>query len=481
MSGDKEPIVEDSYSLGIESAKKITTTTKTHPILESTTPRWFLKFLPWVDVEAGSFRINKVKNDFTNPSLEKYKLFITDEVKIDDLYSTDLLSNLDRQDAQYLLSQMQPREFSTGEIVDKENTDAFFFILKGKVEISYKNEYGNDVRLALLGQGDYFGELGLQDDHLKESIPTKETRALCRTKTIGISKSHFSKFLSKNSNIKSKIKHVIEKRKKTLQAINPQGERIPSFMSFHGGHPEIPAGYFEFESNPRELEMDLIQTILRIHTRISDIYNIPHQQLHEQFRLTVSAMRERQEWNMINDPKTGLISNTDPSMRLYTRKGRPTPDDMDDLIASMWKKPAIFLAHPLAIAAFGRECTRRGVPPPTVNIFGSPFMTWRGIPLVPTDKLEITKDPHSKYQLGTTKILLLRLGMDQQGVIGLKQSNLPRNPYFNKPGLMIQFNGVDSKGCANYLTTLYYSIASLTRDAVAVLDGVHVGNYYDYD
>ena len=37
-----------------------------------------------------------------------------------------------------------------------------------------------------------------------------------------------------------------------------------------------------------------------------------------------------------------------------------------------------FLAHPRAIAAFGRECTFRGVPPPTVNLFGSPFLTWRG-------------------------------------------------------------------------------------------------------
>ena len=26
-------------------------------------------------------------------------------------------------------------------------------------------------------------------------------------------------------------------------------------------------------------------------------------------------------------------------------------------------------------------------PPPTVNLFGSPFVTWRGVPLVPTDKL----------------------------------------------------------------------------------------------
>ena len=37
------------------------------------------------------------------------------------------------------------------------------------------------------------------------------------------------------------------------------------------------------------------------------------------------------------------------------------------------------------------ECTRRGVPPPTVTLFGSPFITWRGLPLIPSDKLYSTK------------------------------------------------------------------------------------------
>jgi len=49
----------------------------------------------------------------------------------------------------------------------------------------------------------------------------------------------------------------------------------------------------------------------------------------------------------------------------------------------VWKEPAFFLAHPKAIAAFGRECTRRGVAPPTASLFGSQFLTWRGLPLVP--------------------------------------------------------------------------------------------------
>ena len=69
--------------------------------------------------------------------------------------------------------------------------------------------------------------------------------------------------------------------------------------------------------------------------------------------------------------------------------GPPTPDDLDELLTKVWKEPAFFLAHPLAIAAFGRECTSRGVPPPTVSLFGSQFITWRGVPLIPSDKVGV--------------------------------------------------------------------------------------------
>ena len=124
---------------------------------------------------------------------------------------------------------------------------------------------------------------------------------------------------------------------------------------------------------------------------------------------------------IINNANFGLTNSVAPSMRVQTRKGVPTPDDMDELLAKVWKKPAFFLAHPKAIAAFGRECTRRGVPPVTVNFFGSPFITWRGVPIVPCDKLLVSGRTRNQTLCGTSKILLLRVGEKEQGVIGLHQ------------------------------------------------------------
>jgi hypothetical protein len=44
----------------------------------------------------------------------------------------------------------------------------------------------------------------------------------------------------------------------------------------------------------------------------------------------------------------------------------------------------------------------------------------------------------------------------------------------------VRFRGVDNKGLASYLLSLYCSAAILSDDAIAVLEDVEVGNYYDY-
>lgn len=154
---------------------------------------------------------------------------------------------------------------------------------------------------------------------------------------------------------------------------------------------------------------------------------------------------------------------------MKSRTGSPTPDDFDELLTKVWKEPAFFLAHPQAIAAFGRECTRRGVPPPTVALFGSQFITWRGVPIIPCDKLKVIG--------GKTNILLLRTGESRQGVVGLYQPNLPGQ---QSMGLSVRFMGINHKAIASYLVSLYCSLAVLTDDAIAVLENVDVGNYYDY-
>lgn len=232
---------------------------------------------------------------------------------------------------------------------------------------------------------------------------------------------------------------------------------------------ELPHTFIDYVENPREYNLNAVNTVLDVHTRVSDLYSKPYNQISEQLRLTIESIKERQESELINNVEYGLLHSIAPSQRISTRNGAPTPDDLDELIAKVWKEPGFFLLHPKAIAAFGRECTRKGVPPPTVSLFGSQFITWRGIPLFPSDKLPIEN--------GKTKILLLRTGESRQGVVGLYQPGLPGE---QSPGLSVRFMGINDKAIASYLVSLYCSLAVLVDDAIAVLEDVEIGNYHEY-
>ena len=236
---------------------------------------------------------------------------------------------------------------------------------------------------------------------------------------------------------------------------------------------ELPTSYVDYVEKPREYVLSSIKSVVGVHSRISDLYHSPYDQVKEQLRLTIENLKEKQEFELINNQDYGLLKNASPAYRIPTRKGPPTPDDLDELLSKVWKEPAFFLAHPRAIAAFGRECTRRGVPPPTVTLFGNPFLTWRGVPLVPSDKVPITGTKgHAK-----SSILLLRTGEAKQGVVGLFQSGLPGE---QAPGLSVRFMGIDATTIASYLVSLYCSAAVLTEDALGVLENVDLDTYHEY-
>lgn len=232
----------------------------------------------------------------------------------------------------------------------------------------------------------------------------------------------------------------------------------------------LPQTFVDYIENPREYNLSAVNTVLDVHTRVSDLYSKPYNQISEQLRLIIETIKERQESELINNKEYGLLHSVIASQRIKTRTGAPTPDDLDDLITKVWKEPAFFLTHPGAIAAFGRECTRRGVPPPTVSLFGSQFLTWRGIPLIPSDKVAVEN--------GKSKIILLRTGESRQGVVGLYQPGLPGE---QSPGLSVRFMGINHQAIASYLVSLYCSLAVLVDDAIAVLDDVEIGKYHQYN
>jgi hypothetical protein len=239
-------------------------------------------------------------------------------------------------------------------------------------------------------------------------------------------------------------------------------------------NPDLPETFVDYDASPREYFLKAVTTVLDVQTRVSDLYGQPFDQVQEQLRLLIEKVKERQEGELINNAEYGLLASASPTQRVKTRGGPPTPDDLDELLTKVWKEPGFFLAHPRTIAAFGRECTRRGVPPPTVTLFGAPFITWRGVPLVPSDKVRIEAAADGVER---SSVLLIRTGEKKQGVVGLFQPGVPGEV---APSLSVRFMGIDRKAIASYLISLYCSLAVLTEDALAVLEDVEIGRYPEY-
>ena len=254
------------------------------------------------------------------------------------------------------------------------------------------------------------------------------------------------------------------------------GENLLDVLCSQANQDEIPAGFLDYEPQPREYVLHSISAIINIDSRVADLYSSPYDQAGEQLRLATESLRERQESLLINSTSYGLLPGCVPEQRIKPRQGTPTPDDLDELLSRVWKEPTFFLAHPAAIAAFGRECTRRGVPPPIVEREGGTFISWRGVPLVPTDKLLVDGKRRYLGGGGRTNILLVRTGEQKQGVIGLYQTGLTEEC---SRGLSARFMGVDEHGVCAYLLSLYCSTAVLADDALGVLEDVEVGVYHD--
>ena len=458
-------------------ARNLANTTKTSPKMMSITPRWLLSLLPWVQVEGGTYRVNRTKVELTKA--QRIEIDIADTTVSfapEALRSVPLFSGLSTAITNRMASRFKTEQVSLGNnlVIEGEGGNTFFIIAQGQVEVLSKGVHGSDLRLALLTDGEFFGEADLVAD--RPSDVTVRTLTPCILLTL--SRKELDAALKENPNQSSEFARAVAEHHELRSTVNPYGERNIDLVSGFAENVEIPETFVDYSATPREYSLSAIQTVVRVHTRVSDLYNGPFDQLEEQMRLTIEGIKERQEWELVNNKKFGLIHSVDPAMRISTRYGAPTPDDLDELLALVWKKPAFFLAHPKAIAAFERECTWRGVPPVTMNLFGTPVITWRGIPLVPCDKLEMKSRYQSNQWFGTTSILLLRIGEADQGVVGLHQSGIAGEIM---PSLSARLMGLDSLGVASYLLTLYHSCAVLTDDALGVLENVEVGYYHDYE
>ncbi|MEU7166866.1 family 2B encapsulin nanocompartment shell protein [Streptomyces morookaense] len=448
-------------SLGIDAARNLATTTKTVPQMQGLSSRWLLRMLPWVEVKGGTYRVNRrLVYEVGDGRVTFVQEGASVKVVPAELGELPLLRGFEDTDVlQALASRCEQREYESGQVIAEHGgpVDRVHLIARGKVEKLAAGRYGEAGRRGVLADGGFFGGQAVADEPGTWAFTA---RAMTACTVLTLTRAAYEEIAGRNEGLRD---HVRRRQAEQARPQNRKGEAAIDLASGHRGEPVLPGTFVDYELRPREYELSVAQTVLRVHSRVADLYNDPMDQVEQQLRLTIEALRERQESELVDNPEFGLLHNADYSQRISTHSGPPTPDDMDELL-SMRRGTKAFFAHPKAIAAFGRECNKRGLAFDTAEVGGHSVPAWRGVPLLPCGKLPVSEQ-------GTTSILAMRLGEAEQGVVGLRQTGIP-DEY--EPGLNVRFMGINEQAIISYLVSTYYSAAVLVPDALGVLENVEV-------
>ncbi|MCX4544840.1 family 2B encapsulin nanocompartment shell protein [Streptomyces sp. NBC_01565] len=449
-------------ALSTAAARNLATTTKSTPQMQGISSRWLLRMLPWVDVNAGTYRVNRRLSHAVGRGRVSFVQSGADDVRIlaPTLAELPTLKGFPEEPVLAdLAARFVKRDLRRGDTLVEAGApvEEVFVIAHGRFEKRAPGKYGAVDLIGVAADGDQLG-----DDALGRPAPTWDYSVVATTAaTVMVLRwRSFQEVLDRSASLRAHLERYVENGRRP---VNRRGEADIELSSGHEGEHVLPATFVDYDLSPREYELSLAQTILQIHTRVTDLYNDPMNQFEQQLRLTVEAMRERQESELLNNREFGLLHNAAYEQRISTWSGPPTPDDMDDLL-SMRRGTRFFLAHPKAIAAFFRECNKRGLSLDTTQVEGRTVPAWRGVPVLPCGKIPITGGH-------TSCVLALRTGEDNEGVIGLTQTGIPEE---YEPGLNVRFMGIDQKSIMSYLVSAYYSTAILVPDAIGILENVDI-------
>ena len=468
----EEPVPEPDgqaqlTSLSTQAARRLTTTTKSEPQMQAISSRWLLRSLPWVDVKGGTYRVNRRLQLRIGRGRVQFEQNGADDIRVipETLTELPVLRGYPETDVlKEVATRFRVREVRAGQVLFEAGqpvTEAYL-VVHGRFTRYAAGKYGEEEIIGVVADGDQMGDEAIgQPDPLWLSSVRAETAGVVLVLPWDVVR-------ELTDRVPSLAAHLAAFAERQKLPMNRKGEADVPVQAGHVGEHTLDGGFVNYELAPREYELSLTQTVLRVHTRVADLYNDPMNQTEQQLRLTIEEIRERQEWELVNNREFGLLANVDYSQRVSTFTGPPTPDDMDELL-TMRRKTKVFLAHPKAIAAFFRQCNRRGLVPGTATVEGHEIPAWRGVPIFPCNKIPISPQH-------TSSIIALRTGESDQGVIGLYQTGIPEE---YQPGLNVRFMGIDTAAIIRYLVTAYYSLAILVPDAAGILENVQLGRTAD--
>ena len=136
---------------------------------------------------------------------------------IENLRLNSLFKYISDNDLQKMSKTMKEETFSAGTVIFNENTrgERLYLILDGRVKITKITKSGMETPLAILGKGEFFGEMELIEDQDRSA----RTTAIESTVVAGISNHDFDSLIKTNHIVTLNLLKAISKRLRSTDEI----------------------------------------------------------------------------------------------------------------------------------------------------------------------------------------------------------------------------------------------------------------------
>ncbi|MBO3752505.1 cyclic nucleotide-binding domain-containing protein, partial [Streptosporangiaceae bacterium NEAU-GS5] len=244
--------------------------------MQGISSRWLLKILPWVQVSGGTYRVNR-RLSYT---LGDGRVTFTStgarvQVIPAELGELPPLRGFDDPDLlQALAGRFTQHEHPPGTVLVQagQPIDQVILIAHGKLDRIGHGPYGDETSLGVLADGDHMGSRAIVEE---ETWPeTVKTVTACTVLTIPIQA--VRELADQSDALRAHLEAYAASPQK---AQDPSGEAEIALAAGHDGEPDLPGTFVDYETGPREYQLSVAQTVLRVHTRIADLYNDPMNQV----------------------------------------------------------------------------------------------------------------------------------------------------------------------------------------------------------
>ncbi|MFP4439579.1 MAG: ATP-binding cassette domain-containing protein [Chloroflexaceae bacterium] len=173
------------------------------------------------DLVAQGKTILMVTHD-TDLAKRATRAIIVSDGEVINQYVVQALPGLTVDQLAWVTRELEPRQFHPGEtiITQGEMADRFYIITSGEVEIEIHHPDGQEIIVDRLGQGKYFGEMGL----VRSGARTATVRAAPETQVevATLDREDFSRLMATSEETKAEMGRITDERFQSIAAFSNQ-------------------------------------------------------------------------------------------------------------------------------------------------------------------------------------------------------------------------------------------------------------------